>query len=87
MLIDTGIINQWFKYARYGIQGTNTTNSHYADGVCPNMIYEISEIWSCWGQVNRFKFKAKIVESIDIENTESDTMTITVPFQVQGDNN
>ena len=85
MLIDTGIINQWFKYARYGIQG-DSTNS-YSTGVCPNMIYEISEIWSCWGQVNRIKFKAKIVESIDIENTESDTMTITVPFQVQGENN
>jgi len=85
MLIDTGIINQWFKYARYGIQG-DATNS-YSTGVCPNMIYEISEIWSCWGNVSRIKFKAKIVESIDIENTESDTMTITVPFQVQGDNN
>ena len=84
---DYELMNQWFNYARYGIQGTNTTNSHYADGVCPNMIYEIDETYSSWGVVEQKLFKAKIVESIDIENTESDTMTITIPFQVQGENN
>ena len=53
----------------------------------PNMIFEIMELWSSWGEVEPITFKTKIVESIDIENTESDTLTITVPLQIQGDNN
>ena len=32
------------------------------------------------------KLFTKIVESIDIENTESDTLTITIPLQIQGGN-
>lgn len=66
-----------FKYARYGTQTYIT----------PNIIYEIVEYFVYWGEVDKNTFKAKIVESIDIENTESDTLTITIPFQKQGDNN
>lgn len=66
-----------FKYARYGTQTYIT----------PNIIYEVVEIYSYWGEVDKNTFKAKIVESIDIENTESDTLTITLPMQIQGANN
>lgn len=82
---DIDLLDQFFKYARYGKQGTSGNN--YLDGITPNMIYEIKEIWSSWGEVEVETFKAKVVESIDIENTESDALTITIPFQVQGDNN
>lgn len=80
------IIKNWFDYARYGKQANGSTIP-YTSGITPNMIYEITEIWSSWGEVEVETFKAKVVESIDIENTESDTLTITIPFQVQGDNN
>ena len=79
------LINQFFKYARYGIQGTVAQS--YSDGITPNIIYETQEIWSSWGEVEVISFKAKIVESIDIENTESDTLSITIPLQIQGENN
>lgn len=79
------LLNQWFKYARYGTQGTNTNN--YSNGVTPNMIYEVQEVWSSWGDIEIETFNAKIIESIDIENTESDTISITIPLQIQGDNN
>ena len=82
---DIDIINQFFKYGRYGIQGTATNN--YLDGITPNMIYKTQEIWSSWGNVETITFKTKIVESVDIENTESDTLSITIPFQIQGENN
>lgn len=71
------LLKELFKYARYGIQTYIT----------PNIIYEIKEVFSKWGYVEINTFKAKIVESIDIENTESDTLTITLPMQIQGDNN
>ena len=80
------IIYQWWKYARYGIQADGSEIA-YANGITPNMIYKVIEIWSYWGFVEIFKFNAKIIESIDIENSESDTLTITIPLQVQGDNN
>lgn len=79
------LINQFFKYARYGIQGTVAQS--YSDGITPNIIYETQEIWSSWGNVETITFKTKVVESIDIENTESDTLSITIPFQIQGENN
>ena len=78
-------IDQFFKYGRYGIQGTQTDN--FESGITPNMIFEVKEIWSSWGDVEVISFKAKIVESIDIENTESDTLSITIPLQIQGENN
>lgn len=67
-----------FKYSRYG---TITQN-----GVTANTIYEVKEIFSTWGEVNIYTYLAKIVDSIDIENTESDTITITIPMKVQGAN-
>lgn len=78
-------LKQMFRYARYGKQGTLEEN--YEDGITPNMIYRVKEYWSAWGEVNVEEYKAKVVSSIDIENTESDTLTITIPLQVQGENN
>ena len=80
------IIKQWFDYARYGIQADGTTIT-YENGITPNLIYEINEVWSAWGELTTKNFKAKIVESIDIENTESDVLTMSIPFQIQGANN
>ena len=75
------LLSQWFDYARYGAQGLTVND------ISPNIIYTITEYWSACGEFKSKTFKAKIVESIDIENTESDTLTISVPFQLQGDNN
>lgn len=85
-IVDRGInlINQFFKYGRYGTQGTQTLS--YTDGITPNMIFKVREIWNTWGELEINEFKAKIIESVDIENTESDTLTITIPLQLQGDN-
>lgn len=78
-IIDENIdlIKQLFKYARYGIQTYIT----------PNIIYKVQEWWSAWGEIEKIEFDAKIVESIDIENTESDTLSLTLPLQIQGENN
>ena len=59
----------------------------YLDGITPNMIFSVKEIWSSWGSVEVEEFKAKINDSIDGENNESDVLTITIPLQVQGENN
>ena len=87
-IVNKGIdlIKQWFEYARYGIQADGSTIT-YLNGITPNMIYEITEWWSSWGVISKYTFKAKIIESIDIENSESDTLTMTIPLQIQGDNN
>ena len=50
------------------------------------MIYEINEFWCSWGDIENKNVNAKIVESIDIENTESDTLTLGLTFQLQGAN-
>ena len=73
------VIKQLFKYARYGTQGIT------ANDISPNMIFQVSEIWSSWGDVDIVSVKTKIIESIDIENTESDVLTIGISMQIQGD--
>lgn len=70
------LLKQLFYYARYGTQTF----------IRPNIIYKITELWSSWGEYELIPFNAKIIESIDIENNESDVLTITLPLQTQGDN-
>ena len=75
------ILEQWFDYARFGDYGITSND------ISPNMIYNVTELWSSWGEIKKKTMLCKIVESIDIENTESDVLTIGVTFQVQGENN
>lgn len=74
------LLKQLFEYARYGTQGIT------APYISPNMIFRIIEVWSSWGEFETYQFRAKIVENVDIENTESDTLTISVNMQLQGEN-
>ena len=80
------LLVDFFKFARYGKQ-TKIVGGSEVMSITPNIIYSIVELWSSWGEVDYVEYKAKIVESIDIENTESDTLTITLPVQIQGENN
>ena len=86
-VIDTNIalLNQLFMYGRYGLQGVvdNNGTKNYNNAITPNMIFKVQEFWSSWGVINWFTYYAKIVESIEIENTESDTLSITIPLQLQ----
>lgn len=79
-IVDTNVelLANWFEFARYGIYGTSN------DSVSPNTIYEITELYSMWGVVKAYQFKTKIVDTIDVENSESDTLTIKVPMKIQG---
>lgn len=81
------LIKQWWKYARYGIQGSPSSTqgvASYSTGVSPNMVYENKEIYSSWGNVEIYTFKTKATDNIDIENTESDVLTIKLTFEIQG---
>ena len=80
------LLHQLFKYGRYGIQANGTTIP-YTSGITPNMIFNIKELWSSWGELDIYTFKGKLVENVSIENTESDTITLSITVQIQGDNN
>ena len=77
------LIKWWFDYARYGDIENDSDNKPL---ISPNIIYEISEFWSSWGIVKNKNYLGKIVDNIDIENTESDTLTLGITMQVQGEN-
>jgi len=79
------LLKQLFDYARYGIQ-PDGEETPFRNGITPNIIYGICEIWSSWGDFEIIQIRAKIVENIDIENTESDTLTLSVTMQIQGEN-
>ena len=75
------LIEQWYKYARYGVVGTPTDS--YATGVTPNTLYRVVEINSYWANIDIVEFLAKATENIDVENTESDALTIKLTFEKQ----
>lgn len=76
------LLNAWFRLARYGYWSLSTENVD--DKISPNTEYGVTEIWSSWGNYNKEYCVTKKVENIDIDNTESDTLTISVSFQVVG---
>ena len=75
------LLEQWYNYARYGTLGTSQ------DQVSPNLIYKVNEYYCSWGDFKNKEVLTKIVGDMDIENTESDTLTISVSMQIQGENN
>lgn len=87
-LLDTNIaiLDQWFEYGRYGTTNVGNSADSSNSAMSPNIIYKVTEYWSYWGNVKKREIKAKISNSIDIEDTESDTMTVGVVMQIQGDN-
>lgn len=82
-VVDTNIplLKQLFDFARYG------TTLATADGISPNMVFGVDEYWSSWGVVELKPYLGKIYGSVEIENTESDTLTLSLSFQIQGANN
>ena len=87
-ICDMGIdlIKSWFDYARYGECNLGSNNTLQTASITPNIVYSIKELWSGWGEIEVKTIKTKIVNDINIENTESDTMSMTITMQIQGDN-
>lgn len=81
------IIKQWFLYARYHICNLSSNNQLTQNSMTPNIIYDIKEIWSSWGEVDVRQVLGKLNEDVDIENTEADILTLGLSFQLQGENN
>lgn len=86
-VVDTEIalIKQFYDYTRYGEQAVIEDGAIVVDGITPNMIFGIVEFYNTWGNYEIKEIPAKVVESVDNENSESDVLTITIPFQVQGE--
>lgn len=84
--LSESLISQWFYYGRYGVNGLDAQGQIQQNSITPNIIYDIVEFYSSWGVYKQVGFRAKIVEDIDIENTESDVMTLDITFQIQGAN-
>ena len=75
------ILNQWYDDARYGTLGTSQNQ------VSPNLIYKVHEYYCSWGNYTDIEILTKVVGDMDIENTESDTLTISLSMQILGENN
>lgn len=84
---ENDLLNAWFEYASYGDNKLGTNNQLTQNSMTPNIIYVVKEIWNSWGKIKSYSYYAKIVEDIDIGNTDSDIMTIKVSMQLQGENN
>lgn len=84
--LNNHLLDQWFEYGRYGTINVPTDSGGSYLAMSPNLIYKVTEYWSYWGKIRKREIKTKISDSIEIEDTESDTMTIGITMQIQGDN-
>lgn len=82
------ILKEWFRYGRYGRTAIATNNGTPIENgtITPNLLYNVVEYWSSWGEIEKEPVKTRIANSTDIDDTEGDTLTIGVVMQVQGDN-
>lgn len=80
------LLSQWFDYARYGDNKLSQIGTIQFTSITPNIIYNVVEIWNSWGDVKKYTFKAKLVDDISLENSESDVLTMSIQMQLQGDN-
>lgn len=83
---EIGLLNQWYEYASYGNQNLNSGALQQAS-MTPNIIYKISEIENSWCDIKERHFDTKIVDDIEINDTDSDIITIGLTMQIQGANN
>ena len=81
-LLDTNnaFLTTLFKCSRYGL-GLKSTRNYI---VSPNIKYEIIETWVSFGVVEQYTYYGKLASSIDVENTESDVLSISFSFNVEG---
>lgn len=80
------LLYQWYKYARYGENNLDSNGTIMESSITPNIIYLVNELWCSWGKVENHVFKAKIIDDIALENSESDVLTMSLNMQIQGDN-
>ena len=71
------LIKQLYYYARYGTRGLTVND------ISPNMKFNTQEVRNSWGEYEIIGVETKMVENCDIENTESDTLTIGLTLQIQ----
>lgn len=81
--MENDLLKSFFNYARYHECNLGENNTIVYDSITPNIIYEIVELWSAWGNVDKHTSYGKLIEDIDIENTEADITTISLSFQLQ----
>ena len=81
------LLNQWYEYASYGNQNLDNSGNIQQASMTPNIIYKISEIENSWCDIKERHFETKIVDDIEINDTDSDIITIGLTMQIQGANN
>lgn len=78
------LLEQLFDYSRYGTININSSDDKVT--MSPNLEYGVTEYYSWWGNVQKKYYLGKLIESVDNDITEGDTMTISVTMQRQGAN-
>lgn len=74
-----------WQYSRYGIGFFNQGNL-IKNNPSPNTLYLVDEYYMSFGVSYHQQYYAKIINAIEVNNTESDTLTVSVTFQVQDNN-
>lgn len=80
----SGFVYKLWLYGRYGV-GFFNQGTLVSDNISPNTIFKIEEFYMSSGSSNKMTYYAKLVDAIEVNNTEGDTMTISATFQIQGD--
>lgn len=75
---ESALLNALFKYAKYGVRGTDTDKII----ISPNMVFKVCEIESCFGKVEKHERLFKLIDNVKTPKGEDDIITIQVSMSM-----
>lgn len=60
--------------------------TRYLTSTTPNTIYEIMEVWSSFGNIEKNIFIAKMTNGVKVDKGDNDVLSLSIPFSIVGEN-
>lgn len=60
--------------------------TRYLTSTTPNTIYQIMEVWSSFGEIEKNIFIAKMTNGVKVDKGDNDVLSLSIPFSIVGEN-
>lgn len=60
--------------------------TRYLTSTTPNTIYQIMEVWSSFGNIEKNIFIAKMTNGVKVDKGDNDVLSLSIPFSIVGEN-
>lgn len=60
--------------------------TRYLTSTTPNTVYQIMEVWSSFGNIEKNIFIAKMTNGVKVDKGDNDVLSLSIPFSIVGEN-